>query len=136
MPNHIRGVHHGALWTLNLDIIPDFESREVLADVAGGVGFDEQVEGAGLVVPGNWSIRAHDFLCGGDAFAVGDGQGCCDRDVLADWEAEDGGWSWEGEAVAGGSLVAVLSCVARCGWEGTYIATLWEITVFSTILNS
>jgi hypothetical protein len=35
-----------------------------------------------------------------DAIFVGMGEGGGDRDVLADWEAEDGCRSWEGEAVA------------------------------------
>jgi len=37
----------------------------------------------------------------GAGFGVGDGEVGGEGDVLADGEAEDGGWGWEGEAVDG-----------------------------------
>lgn len=68
----------------------------MLGDVAGGVGFDQKVEVAGLVVAGDGSVRADNLFGGG----VWLGEHCRDRDVLADGEAEDGGWGGEGETIA------------------------------------
>lgn len=99
--NHVWGVNHGALWTLDLDLLADLESCKVLGDVAGWVGLDEQVEGAWLVVAGNRGVGAHDFLGDGLAFFVGNWESGGDGDVLADREAEDRGWGWESEAVDG-----------------------------------
>ena len=51
------------------------------------------------MVTGDWGVRADDLL--GHCSAVWEGlrEGSGDGDVLADWETEDGGWGWEGEAV-------------------------------------
>lgn len=77
---------------------------------------------ARLVVAGDGGVGSDDFfLC-----AIWLGEGGCDGDVLADWEAQDGGWGWEIEAVAG----SVSSCLGLCKWV-TYIATLCEMMVFS-----
>jgi hypothetical protein len=74
----------------------------VLGDVAGGVGFDEQVEVAGDVVGRDWGVGADDFFGLGAAGVVfqRDWQCCGNRDVLPDWEAKDGCCGGEGEAVA------------------------------------
>jgi hypothetical protein len=54
------------------------------------------------VVAGDGGVGADDFfLHDGGGLRVSDGQGGGDRDVLADWETQDGGWCWELEAVAG-----------------------------------
>lgn len=72
----------------------------MLGDVAGGVGFDQEVEVAGLVVAGDGGVRADDFFFDGVAVFVGYGEGGGDGDVLADGEAEDGFGVGEVEAVA------------------------------------
>lgn len=65
----------------------------MLGDVAGGVGFDEQVEVATVFVRGDGRVGADDF------FGL-IGQSSSDGHVLADGEAEDVRWAREGEAVA------------------------------------
>ena len=65
----------------------------MLGDIAGGIGFDEQVEVAAVFVRGDRRVGADDFFG-----LVGDRGG--DGHVLADGEAEDVRWAWEGEAVA------------------------------------
>lgn len=67
----------------------------MLGDVAGGVGLDEQVEVAFVVVGGDGRVGADDLF----GLAV-DGEGGAEGDVLADGEAEDVGGSGEGEAVS------------------------------------
>jgi len=71
----------------------------VSAYVALGVGFDEEVEEAWLVVAGNWGVGADDLLGGVVVGGIREGGG--EGDVLADGEAEDGGRRGEGEAVDG-----------------------------------
>jgi len=61
----------------------------VSAYVALGVGFDEEVEEAGLVVAGNWGVGADDLLGGVVVRGVRESGG--EGDVLADGEAKDGG---------------------------------------------
>ena len=65
----------------------------MLGDVAGWVGFDEQIEVAVVFVRGDGCVGAYDFFG-----LVGDRGG--DGHVLADWKAEDVRWAREGEAVA------------------------------------
>ena len=48
------------------------------------------------MVPGDWGVGSDNFF----RSAVGLGEVGCDRDVLTDWEAENGGRGWEGETVA------------------------------------
>lgn len=69
----------------------------MLRDVAGGVGFDEEVEVALVFVGRYRSIGAHDFF-----WLASDGG--CEGDVLADREAEDVGRVRELESVASSLL--------------------------------
>lgn len=103
VPHHVGRVHEGALGALDADGLAHGERRHVPRDVARGVGLDEQVEVARLVVARDGRVGAHDFFRG----AVGLGEDGADGDVLADGEAEDRGRFGEGEAVAGrgGGLV-------------------------------
>jgi hypothetical protein len=68
----------------------------MFGDVAGGVGFYEEVEVARLMVTGDGGIGADDFFRG----AIGLGECSCDGDVLTYWETEDGGGRGELEPVA------------------------------------
>jgi hypothetical protein len=115
----------------------------VLGDVALGVGLDEEVEVAGLVVSGDGGVGADDFLGG----AVGLLDRGADGDVLADGEAEDRGLCGELESVAGGGLAGSVSGfwdriasrtegLGRLAGKFTHMATLWEMTVFSASSNS
>ena len=67
----------------------------MLGDVACGVGFDEEVEVALVVVRGNGRVGADDFF-----WLAVDGEGGAEGDVLADGEAEDVGGSGKAESVA------------------------------------
>lgn len=93
MSDHVRGVHHGALGTLDPHGLSDLQARDMLGDVASGVRLDKQVEVALVFVGGDRSIRADDFF--GLAF-----DGRAEGDVLADGEAEDVSFARELEAVA------------------------------------
>ena len=95
MADHVGCVDHCALWTLDFDCLADDEGCHVFRNVTGGVGLDEEVEVAGLVVAGDGGVGADDFF----GRAVGLGEVGCDRDVLTDWKAEDGVLGWEGESV-------------------------------------
>lgn len=89
--DHVGGVLELALGTANLDGLADFEGGEVLGDVAGGVGLDEEREGTAVVIGGDGGVGADDF------FAV-DGGG--DGDMLTDGETEDAVLGGEVEFVA------------------------------------
>jgi len=82
--DHVGLVHEGALGALEADGLADGEAGHVLADVAGGVRLDEQVEVARLVVAADRGVGADNLL--GVAVLLGDGG--ADGDVLADGEAE------------------------------------------------
>jgi len=82
--HHVGGVHEGALGALDADGLPHGQAGHVLADVAGGVGLDEEVKVAGLVVAADRGVGADDIL----GAAVGLGDGGANGDVLADGEAE------------------------------------------------
>lgn len=93
MPHQAGRVDHGAFRPFHLERLADGEVGDVLRDVAGGVGFYEQVEEAVVSVGGDRGVGADDFLglaCNGG----GDGH------VLADGEAEDVARGGQGEAVA------------------------------------
>lgn len=95
-------VGHGALGAPDLELVANLHLGQVLADVAGGVALDEQVEVAGGRVIGDWGVGAQNLLWGGDAgLGVGDWEGCGEGDVLAGWQAEDGCWAGQLEAVDG-----------------------------------
>lgn len=94
--DHVGGVDEGALGAADADGLADGQGCHVLRDVALGVGLDEEVEVAGLVVTGDGGVGADDLLGG----AVGLGEGRADGDVLADGETEDGVGRGELEAVA------------------------------------
>lgn len=78
----------------------------MLRDVAGGIGFYEEVEEAVVFVGGDGRVGADDFFglaCDGG----GDGH------VLADGEAEDGARGGEGEAVARDVSALNSDCLMR-----------------------
>lgn len=83
--DHVRGVDEGALGAPDADGLAHRQAGHVLADVAGGVGLDQQVEVAGLVVAADGGVGPHDLL----AAAVGLGDVGADGDVLPDRQAED-----------------------------------------------
>ena len=89
---HVGGVDHGALGTAHLHGLTDLELGQVLGDVALGVGLDQQVKVASLVVGGDGGIGA-DHLLG----LTGNGGG--ERDVLADGKTQDVGGAGQGETV-------------------------------------
>lgn len=136
MLDHVGLVDESALGTANLDGLTDNERGHVLGDVALRVGLDKEIKVAGLVVAGDGGIRADDLL----GCAIRLGQRCANGDVLADGKAED--------RVAGGQLEAVTVVGERRGQLSahngqlgpssgqTYMATLWEMTVFSWSSNS
>lgn len=64
----------------------------MLGDVAGRVGFDDEVEVAGVFVAGDGRVGADDFF-----WLVGDGRS--EGYVLADGETEDVGLSGQRETV-------------------------------------
>ena len=101
--NHVGGVNEGALGSADANSLADHEGGHVLRDVALGVGLDEEVEVARLVVTGYGGVRADNLLGG----AIGLGKGRADRDVLADGEAEDGVGGGKLEAVAAREAVMV-----------------------------
>lgn len=82
VPDHVGSVDHGALRSLDLHLVADLEVRDILGDVAGGVGLDQEIEETLVVVGGGRSVRANDFL--GLAF-----DGGSEGDVLADGQTED-----------------------------------------------
>lgn len=94
--HHVGRVGEGALGAPDADGLADGQGGEVLADVAGGVRLDEQVEVARLLVAADGRVRPHDLLVA----AVGLVEDRADGDVLPDGEAEDVGRAGQGEAVA------------------------------------
>lgn len=100
--NHVGGVDEGTLGTADSNALADHERGHVLGDVALGVGLDQEVEEAGLVVARYGSVRADDFL----GRAIGLGEGSTDGDVLADGETEDGSSRRQLETVAGRGILA------------------------------
>lgn len=94
--DHVRGVDEGALGTSDLERLSNLHRRHVLGDVTGGVGLDQEVEVAGLVVARNGSVGAHNLLGG----AIRLGAVGTNGDVLTDGQAEDGLLAGEVEAVA------------------------------------
>jgi hypothetical protein len=93
VPNHVRGVDHGALGALDAHRLADLEGGDVLGDVAGGVRLDEQVEVALVLVRRDGRVRADHLLL----LSV---DGGAERDVLPDGEAERVRGAREFEAVA------------------------------------
>jgi len=101
--DHVGGVDHCALWALDLHHIADVEGCHVLADVAGGVCLDEQVEVARLLVRGNGSVTAkHLFLLSDASLGVGDIESRGEGNVLTDRKAENGLVRGKSEAVDSG----------------------------------
>jgi hypothetical protein len=56
MADHVGRINEGTLGSLDTDGLSDGEAGHVLADVAGGVGLDQEVEVAWLVVTADGSI--------------------------------------------------------------------------------
>lgn len=101
--DHVGSVHHGALGALDLHLVADVESREVTADVTGGVALDEQVEVAGVDIGGDRGVRADDLLvCDDFGLGVLDVEVGGEGDVLANGQTEDAVRGGESEAVDGG----------------------------------
>lgn len=122
--DHVRGVDEGTLGTLDLERLANLERGHVLGDVAGGVGLDQEVKVAGLVVARDGGVGAHDLLGG----AIGLGAVGADGDVLADGKAKNTLLGGEAEPVAKEAVnyMAQLRAIAA-----TYMAVLWERMVFS-----
>ena len=89
--HHVWSVDHGAFRAFDFNSLPDDQRGHVFRDVARRVGFYEQVEVPGDVVARDGRVGAHNLFLDRDAgvFGVGYGEGRCDGDVLAYWEAED-----------------------------------------------
>lgn len=96
--NEVGPVVEGALGPTHADRLRDGQRGHVLADVAGRVRLDQQVEEARELVAADGRVAAHDLLVA----AVGLVENRADGDVLADGEAEDVRRAGEGETVAGG----------------------------------
>lgn len=62
VPHHVGRIRESALGPADADGLADGQGSEVLADVTGGVGLDEQVEEAGLLVAADGRVAADDFL--------------------------------------------------------------------------
>lgn len=97
----------------------------MLGDVAGGVGLDEEIEVALVLIGGDGRVGADDFFG-----LAGDGGG--EGNVLADGEAEDIGGIGELEAVAFKKSVQSI----QGGRKMTHIAVLCDRIVFSCSSNS
>lgn len=95
--HHVGLVHEGALGAPDADGLAHGEASHVLADVAGGVRLDEEVEVARLMVAADRGVGPDDLL--GVAVLLRDGG--ADGNVLADGEAEDGVRGGQVEAVDG-----------------------------------
>lgn len=136
--DHVGSIDECALGALDTKSLPNLEGRHMLRDVAGGVGFDEQVEITRLVVTRDGSVGSHNLL--GSAIRLG--QFSANGNVLADGQSEDGVGSRKSETVAVNSQSAgVPSDRPAVRRErnlrgATYMATLWEMTVFSLSSNS
>lgn len=114
-----------ALGPLDADGLADFKTRNVLGDVAGGVGLYQEGKLALVVVGGYGRVGAHDLLtinAGGN------------RDMLTNREAEDVIGSGEVETIAVGLLLLI--GLWEEGEEESYIPTLWETTVVSASSKS
>jgi hypothetical protein len=81
-------MNHCSLETLDLDCLSHDKGGHILRDITGEVGLDEEVKVARLVVAGDKGIGSDDIFL----HAVWLKKSGSDRDVLADWEAEDEGW--------------------------------------------
>lgn len=64
VPHHVGRVRESALRSTDADGLADGQGSKVLADVTGGVGLDEQVEEARLLVAADGRVAADDFLVG------------------------------------------------------------------------
>jgi hypothetical protein len=103
--------------------LPNDKGSHVFRDVTGGIGLDEEVEVAGLVVPRDGSIGTNNLFVG----TVGLGEGRRNGDMLADGEPKDGISRGKLESVALRVSIGIRFC-----WGGfTDMATLWEMIVFS-----
>jgi hypothetical protein len=91
---HVGSVDHGTLGATDLHGLANLQGGQVLGDVTLGVGLDQEVEVAGLIVGRNGSVRADNLL--GLA-----GDGSRQGDVLTDGQAEDISRTGQGEAVDG-----------------------------------
>lgn len=104
VPTHVGRVDHGTLGPAHLHGLAHLQVGQVLGDVTLGVGLDEQIEVAGILVGGDGGVGAQDFL----GLALDDGG---EGDVLADGQTQDIGGTGEREAVDGdivGDLVLFL----------------------------
>lgn len=97
MTDHVGRIDESTLGSLDTNSLSDGEAGHVLADVAGGVGLDQKVEIAGLVITADRSIGPNNLL----GAAVGLRNSGTNGDVLADRKTEDGAGSGEVEAVDG-----------------------------------
>lgn len=87
-----------ALGPLDTDGLADFKTRDVLGDVAGGVGLNQEGELALVIVGGYGRVGAHNLL------AIDAGG---DRDMLTNRETEDIIGSREVETITVGLLLVI-----------------------------
>ena len=104
-PHHVGRVHHRSLWSLDFHRVAHLQRAEMSADVAGWVGFDHQIEVAGVHIAGDGRIRPHDLFSLLDlaGLLVCDVEVGGERDVLADGQSED--------AVGRGQVEPIDCCV-------------------------
>ena len=101
--HHVRRVDEGALGALDADRLADSQAGHVLADIARGVGLDQEVEVAGLMVAADRRVGAHNLL----GAAIGLCNRSANRDMLADGKAEDRARRGEAEAVAANAVLVL-----------------------------
>lgn len=83
--DHVRSIDESTLGPTDADGLANHEGGHVLGDVSLGVGLDEDIEEAGLVVTRDGSVGADNLLGG----AVGLDNWGANGDVLADGKAKD-----------------------------------------------
>ena len=78
MSHKSRCVNHCALWTFDLERLPNFKSRHIFRDITGRVCFDQEIKVALIFIRGDGGVGANDFF--GLAF-----NGRSNGNVLANW---------------------------------------------------
>jgi hypothetical protein len=105
--HHVGGVDESALGALDLDVLANGKGGQVLRDVTSRVRLDQEINVARLVVTRDGSVGSNNLLGG----AIGLLASSTNRNVLANWQAKDGGRRGEVEAVAVKNWLVESSCV-------------------------
>lgn len=93
---HVGGVNEGSLGPLDLDCLTDIERSQVLGDVSGRVGLDQQINEAGLVVARYRGVGPNNLLVAAIRLRADSANG----NVLANGKTKDGCRCREFESVA------------------------------------